>query len=388
MGWVRGHADDRKEFDDLDWNEYLNVAADHLATLGRYRAHPAVDRHWPEQEVSVVGKRGRCLGRLGNELRFESTIDDLISKYCEKYNWTVDDYELLDDEGFQRAMSGLKGGARRRLQLLRAGWSPVNRRVARQDVDRKDNCEACGALEVEETIDHLFQCPSRTRRELIVKELEQMKKQFGEWKTDASIVKAMHTGLLAWIEGRDIPTVDDLDLPDTEIGRLTGEAYSDQCHLGWSTFLRGFRPVSWRKAQEAVFRNLPPWRLEKRDNGVSWSAWTINWFVSFFEKIWKHRNDTQFGVTPEQVLLQRTKLADRGIRRLYRVGRLLSDVERQPFQLSLTAMLAQPIATKESWVQQTDRRMPSALWRDKRRAKYNWSAITAYFQLQVPELQA
>jgi len=77
----------------------------------------------------------------------------------------------------------------------------VNRRVARQDVDRKDNCEACGALEVEETIDHLFQCPSRTRRELIVKELEQMKKQFGEWKTDASIVKAMHTGLLAWIEG-------------------------------------------------------------------------------------------------------------------------------------------------------------------------------------------
>jgi len=148
------------------------------------------------------------------------------------------------------------------------------------------------------------------------------------------------------------------------------------------------RPVSWRKAQEAVFRNLPPWRLEKRDNGVSWSAWTINWFISFFEKIWKHRNDTQFGVTPEQVLLQRTKLADRGIRRLYRVGRLLSDVERQPFQLSLTAMLAQPIASKESWVQQTDRRMPSALWRDKRRAKYNWSAITAYFQLQVPELQA
>jgi len=379
MKWVKGHADDRKESKDFTWPEFLNVEADELATLGRESDDLSESSHWPEQVVSVVGKRGRVLGRLGNELRYESTIDDLVSKYCEKYGWTEEDYDLLDHEGFQKVMLQVKGGVRRRVQLLRAGWIPVNRRVARQEADRRVDCEACGAHEIEETIDHLFQCTSRLRRELIVKELEQMKKQFKEWKTDASIINAMHSGVLAWIEGRDIPSVEELDLPDTELGRLTALAYSEQSRLGWSPFLRGFRAVSWRKAQEVAFRNLPPGRREKRDSGEAWSGWTISWFVSFFEKIWKQRNDKQFGDTPETIMAQRTKLADRGIRRLYRAGEALSEVERQPFTHSIATMLALPIASKERWILDTDRGIAARLARDKRRTTEKWSAITAFF---------
>ena len=381
--WVKGHADDRKEFNDLTWAEYLNVASDHLATQGRYCTAEVDSSHWPEQIVSVVGKRGRLLGRLGNEIRYESTIDDLISKYCEKYGWSKAEYELMDHDGFKLAVGKLKGGVRRRLQLIRCGWTPINRRVARQDADRLTTCEACGAHEIEETIDHLFQCPSRERRSLIVKELDQMKKQFKEWKTDPSIITAMHTGVLAWIEGRDIPDVDDLALPDTEIGRLTKIAYSDQSRLGWSTFLRGFRASSWRKAQEEAFRNLHASRIEKRDSGEAWSGWTISWFIFFFEKVWQNRNDTQHGVSPETILAQRTKLADRGIRRLYRAGESLTDVERQPFRLSIADMLELPISRKENWILETDRGMSAARSRDKRRAENNWPAITAYFRNQA-----
>ena len=210
-----------------------------------------------------------------------------------------------------------------------------------------------------------------------------MKKQFKEWKTDPSIITAMHTGVLAWIEGRDIPDVDDLALPDTEIGRLTKIAYSDQSRLGWSTFLRGFRASSWRKAQEEAFRNLHASRIEKRDSGEAWSGWTISWFIYFFEKVWQNRNDSQHGVSPETILAQRTKLADRGIRRLYRAGESLTDVERQPFRLSIAEMLELPISRKENWILETDRGMPAARSRDKRRAENNWPAITAYFRNQA-----
>jgi hypothetical protein len=382
FSWVKGHADDRKEEADFTWAEYLNVGADIMATLGRYRHCPADEGHWPEQVVSVVGKKGRILGRLANELRYESTIDDLVSKYCERYGWSDADYALIDHEGFQKAMSGLKGGPRRRLQLLRCGWLPTNRRVARQDKDRLSTCEACGSLEIEETIDHVFQCPTRLRRTLILKELDEMNIQFKKWKTNSSIIDAMYTGVRAWIEGDDIPSVDDLSLPDTDIGRLVGRAYSEQTLLGWSSFLRGFRAASWRKAQEAEFRNLPPWMLEKRDRGDAWSGWTITWFITFFEKIWKLRNETQFGVTPESKVAKRTKIADRGIRSLYKAGETLSYHERQPFRLSLASMLALPIATKESWVQDTRRWMTPARQRDERRAAKQ-PAITDYFSLQV-----
>jgi uncharacterized membrane protein len=254
--------------------------------------------------------------------------------------------------------------------------------VARQDVDRTASCEACKAHELEETIDHIFQCPSRQRRELLVSELDAMVAQFKKWKTADCITDALYTGVRSWIEGKDIPPAAGLDLPDTELGRLTAIAYTEQTHLGWSSFLRGFRATSWRKAQDVEYRNLLPGIRGQQDNGENWSGQTTLWFIHLFEKVWIQRNGTQHGVTPEDILRQRTALADLAIRRLYQAGETLSDAERQPFRHSLSTMLAKPFAIKESWVQQTDRKMPSARWRDKKRAKKKWPAITSHFLFQ------
>ena len=266
--WVRGHADRTKKADDLTFAETLNCEADGLATLGR-QCDPLPDlEHWPEQEVSVVGPNGPLLGRLATELRYCCTIDDLRSYYQDRYDWSADQYEMVDETGIRQAMSKLKGGAKRRVQQLRCGWLPVNRRVARTDPDRHDGCPACTPTgELEETVDHIFQCPQRVRRTAMLKGLEGLHDKFREWKTAYCIIGALTAGATAWIEGRDIPPVESLQLPDTDVGRLTGKAYVEQTQLGWNVLFRGFWTVSWREAQESVYeaRNI----REPTDTGTA-----------------------------------------------------------------------------------------------------------------------
>ena len=238
--WVKGHADRRKKPEKFTWAEFLNVAADEMATNGRGSSSQPDTSHWPEQVVSVVGPQGRLLGRLGSELRYDCTIYDLRTYYMDRYGWDLSEYELIDEDGLQKALSHLHGGARRRVQQLRCGWLPVNRRVAWMDPDRLCGCAACSPTHIhEETVDHIFQCPARERRAFMLQELEEMKKQFAQWKTDTAIVSAITAGAKAWIEGDDIPSVESLHLPDTEVGRLTAAAYSDQSILGWQRLLSG-----------------------------------------------------------------------------------------------------------------------------------------------------
>jgi hypothetical protein len=62
----------------------------------------------------------------------------------------------------------LSPDAKRRIQKLRCGWLPVNRRVAREDPNRDEGCKAWspGNL-VEETVDHILQCEHQPRRDAL-----------------------------------------------------------------------------------------------------------------------------------------------------------------------------------------------------------------------------
>jgi len=271
--WVKGHADRRKKPEKFTWAEFLNVAADEMATNGCSSQSVPDSTHWPEQVVSIMGTQGRLLGRLGNELRYDCTIHDLRSYYIDRYGWDLSDYELIDEAGVAKAISRLRGGARRRIQQLRCGWIPVNRRVAWTDPDRLSGCAACSPTHMhEETVDHIFQCPAQTRRAFMLSALDDLTKQLGLWKTDTAIVTALTTGEKAWVEGNGIPTVESLNLPDSEIGKLAAAAYNDQTILRWHALFRGFRASSWRTAQEEVFRNYPRYKLDKQDTGEAWSG--------------------------------------------------------------------------------------------------------------------
>ena len=109
----------------------------------------------------------------------------------------------------------MSSDAQRRLQKLRCGWRPVNRRVSREDPDRLKSCSACLPRVA---VDHIFQCPCPARR-LALKDLacRYVQDVPAVEKNDDILIKALHTGALSWIKGEEIPGVDRLNLPATTI---------------------------------------------------------------------------------------------------------------------------------------------------------------------------
>ena len=69
-------------------------------------------------------------------------------------------------------------------------------------------------------------------------------------KTSKLLILALHTGATAWVEGTETPDVASLALPDSTLGRLIAQAYTDQALLGLNVQFRGFWATSWRLAQE------------------------------------------------------------------------------------------------------------------------------------------
>jgi hypothetical protein len=124
-----------------------------------------------------------------------------------------------------------------------------------------------------------------SRRTAVRARLADMHKNFREWKTSKTLIKALHSGALAWIEGREIPDVAELALPSTTMGELVRKAYVEQTSLGWNLLFRGFWSISWRKAQDYEF-STSPYHRGYIDNGESWACRAQVWMFDLFDLAW------------------------------------------------------------------------------------------------------
>jgi hypothetical protein len=152
---------------------------------------------------------------------------------------------LVNLLGARKTLATIFSAAQRRVRKLRCGWLPVNRRVSREDPDRLNGCKACspGNL-VEETVDHIFLRLRPSRRAAMT---------FWSWKTSYLVIHAPYSGALAWIEGREIPDVEALNLPDFPVGKLVHKAYVEQTSLGGISFFEDSRRLPGAK-----LRNMNP----------------------------------------------------------------------------------------------------------------------------------
>ena len=271
--------------------------------------------------------------------------------------------------------------AQRRVQKLRCGWLPVNRRESRCDPDRLSGCSSCSPANlVEETVDHLFQCSSSHRRAALRARFDEMSKVFREWKTSRHVISALRTGAWAWVEGNEIPSVESLDLPDDEVGRLTRQAYIDQTALGWNVLFRGFWSESWIYAQEAQFQQYRS--RDRQDSGDRWAGKAQRWIFSIFELIWGLRNADEHGAEPETQQLIRLAKCERSIRRLYLQGEALPLHERHCFRDEMEVLLARPVSEQELWISTRVGFLYRAIRRVKSRKETNQPAITEYFSVR------
>jgi ribonuclease HI len=375
--WVKGHARRRKKPFEFTWPETLNDHADSLATTARDDALTPDKSHWPEQAISIAGPRGRISGRLDHEIRYCCTANDLQSYWQQRYNWTAAQAAYVDIVGTKAAAKTLQPDTARRIQKLRCGWLPVNNREARSDPDRPSGCSACSPANlVPETVDHIFQCTETSRRRAILERFSTFFDYFRSMKTANSIISAIQAGAVAWVEQRDPPSVDSLNLPDNRIGQLTRQAYLEQTSLGWNVLFRGFWATSWRLAQEEQFRTYRS--RERQDSGERWAARAHLWFYDTFNLLWGLRNDAEHGDDKDTQRLIRIAKCERAIRRLYDKGKDLPYAERHPFRDPIEDLLQQPIQMQELWIDKTEAYLRKAFQRERARPR-GQPAITNFF---------
>jgi ribonuclease HI len=381
--WVEGHAERRRSSpDEYTWQEDMNVAADEQATLAEKTIKAVDDSHWPEQEISVIGKYGRFMGRLNHDLRRYCTADQLRSYYCERYNWRMPFYnEVVDESGIKKAIGKLSGGQLRRVQKLRCGWLPVNRRMARTDVDCLDHCVACKSPteEHEETVDHLFQCRCAPRQAAINSALKDLKSKWAKWSTVNAIGDAILLGARAWLAGEPIPDIEVLNLRKDSIGQLIRQAYAEQTSMGWNVLFRGFWSSTWSKAQDRHYDDRR-YADNNKMSGDIWLGRTISYFFeSVFEPIWELRNKSNAGEDSIDKIRIRSFKVDRTIRRLWKECLPLPYEDRRVVCFStLSEVLTMTLYERETWINATTSFLPKA--RARLRARGNdQRSITEFF---------
>ena len=376
--WIRGHASKRKRRHQFTRAEELNEIADDLATAARQFVEAVDDDHWPEQEVSVIGMRGRMCGRLLHELRYCCTMPDLLSYWKTRYQWTQRQVELLDFLGTKAASSKLRGAKSKLIQKLRCGWLPVNDRQSRSNVDQDAGCSECSSSNlVVETIDHLFQCEGAARRRAVLDKLTMLRSQLSDWDTAPQLINTILAGATAWIQGQPVPDPESLSLSDDAVGQSICRAYSEQTGLGWNVFFRGFWTISWREAQDAYWTSTG--RSDVFSTGESWSGKVQGWLFEFASFVWDLRNATEHG---EDIHAQRQiRLAncERTIRRLYSRSTELPDGETHPFREPMQSLLDRPVSAQELWIQKTVPFLRAAFRRATKRTKIKQRAITEFF---------
>jgi ribonuclease HI len=287
--WVKGHARRRKKPTEFTWAESLNDHADILATAARDVTVKSASPHWPEQQISFDGPRGRISGRINHEIRYCCTATDLLSYWQQRFNWSVSQVNSIDLEGTRAASTKMRVDIARRIQKLRCSWLPVNSREARFDPDQVSGCSACSSANlVPETVDHIFpQCTAHLRRNKLLERFSSFSAYFRSLKTSKLLIAAIQSGTLAWAQQREPPAAESLVLPENQVGELIQKAYDEQNSLGWNILFRGFWSSSWRLAQEEQFRMHQS--RELNDTGKRWAASAQMWFFDTFEALWAIR---------------------------------------------------------------------------------------------------
>ena len=315
---------------------------------------------------------------MGKEIRYCCTEPDILKYWQDRYGWTALQATLIDNVGTKAVAHKLSKGTTRRIQKLRCGWLPVNHREARHDPDQPPGCVACSPTGlIDETVDHIFQCQSQARKSAAAEHFTRFKANLRELKTAHCIIDALQAGATAWLKGDEIPSVESLTFPDSDIGTMTKQAFIDQTSLGWNVLFRGFCANSWRLAQEIQFRSNRS--QERQDTGERWAGKVQLWFINFFESMWGLRNEGQHGLDAETQRLVRSTKCERAIRRLYAIGLELPQYEQHPFRCGIDDLLQKAVADQELWILQTERYLPKCLRRIRRRGENRQLPITLFF---------
>ena len=140
-------------------------------------------------------------------------------------------------------------------------WLPVGTRLFRQKEWTSNHCHLCG---LPETVDHLYQCPKRTKWQS--DSATALNNLLCQECTSPSLRKTIVKNVTAWLGQDNTP---------------------NHVEIGWDVLMRGYIPCAWATAQEQYYRanGFDP----KTKSGIGWSVKLSSFLWARIHTLWKQR---------------------------------------------------------------------------------------------------
>ena len=289
---IKGHQDQKEEFDDLSIAAQLNCVAHDLCSqqLQKLIAAPSTydnPGHFPKQQCSILHHHRRVTGPLQKRLK-EICYTPAIEKYWKKrFTWRQIDIDNLDRKAFSRVFFSLTKPDQRRITQFRCGWLPVNKRCCKWMKDRTGICPCCQICE-SESVNHLLKCSHNKHHtgELYSSLQSSMEKA----KFHTTIIECILDQVSRWFFPHDIHPEQHDSPPD-----CLQDAIDAQTDIGWGNFLRGFIATQWIDANAELYETR-----HDTPKAITLGAALIRPCLQFFLHRWIERNAALHGGTKEE----------------------------------------------------------------------------------------
>ena len=246
--WIKGHQDDKTEYDKLPRLAKLNVDADKLATDHRIshstQSSPIIN-HLPSSRVSISINGRRLTSKIDEAIRFHVDGYPMRIYLQHKHSWSDKVWDSIDFYLFGRHFKKLKPSAQTAHMKVVHDQQPLGKRRLQQSSIQDPVLQLCPCCKTApETQFHLLQCTANPERTEIMS-------TFKKAATDSKLhpVKyILSAGIYSWLTDPSVPYNPTLtDFPSHHHDELSA-ALAEQEHIGWDKAVLGFLSKKWQSS--------------------------------------------------------------------------------------------------------------------------------------------
>jgi len=273
---VLGHADIKKKNRKASRLELLNQTCDILAKYTREKASTIGSLHLYGENLTLWKNSNKVYHDFDNTLREQYFENKSAPILCEKFNWNMHQYKMVDWKANQRSMSSLTTHSTIWISKYITGFLPIGKNMERRSEWSQDYCPRCKICQ--ENREHIIRCNEVTSVELFKDSLTQFATLLEKLQTPNQIRIRIITNIVAWRTGISCHTYGDPHLP---------EPFMSQSLIGsWNHFMEGKLHKKWGEYMQTYYISI-----QSRRTGEQWTSQVIQQiWRKFYLTQWFHRN--------------------------------------------------------------------------------------------------
>lgn len=337
--WIKGHQDEKEEYDKLSLPAQLNVDADKLADqyLQEHGHHVVFSKAplLPTSGIQLLLSDKSVNSKYKTALRLARTTDPLVEHLFKRNpHWTDEVFDNIDWISHGRALNRQANHHTTLVKFLH-DILPVGRTVNRYDKKYPPECPSCAQVD-EETIDHLWQCTAPVGEQWRKATLRKLSSVLQTLQTPAPIMEVFLAGTTALLYQQETVTI-----PDDEICE---HLYEEQKAIGWDNILKGRLSLAWTTVIKHHRGGEDP------EAGLKWTTTVADTLLQQWWALWELRNEDRHGRDKATRSQADQRQAIREMQQLYDIKDTISPSLHWIFSQPLEDKLHWPATVMRAWI--------------------------------------